>query len=284
MECASPPRHSQAAFYVVVSGICLEVLCTVSAFAGLVLGLGFPNLRAAAALGLTGAVVGLAAAGCYPCCCAVRGQGAYVGFAALACAFSLAALIAAAAVNDETPCVRHDCYQEMFGECAKCSGGKRGCEPSLAYECSHGSDFRSELLTWRFCDGVRYCSNWDEDCSKSGSSDDGWFWGFANVKDCEDMYGVAGSRLWSRVATILAAIVGLAFRGVAIAALAASPEPSAFEMQLARPEVLGIELAPVVSHVVVAEPHGGGAYPDPHGAMPRAVPVHPDSKLPVYIK
>ncbi|KAJ1446051.1 hypothetical protein M885DRAFT_274249 [Pelagophyceae sp. CCMP2097] len=77
--------------------------------------------------------------------------------------------------------------QEMFGECAKCSGGKRGCEPSLAYECSHGSDFRSELLTWRFCDGVRYCSNWDEDCSKSGSSDDGWFWGFANVKDCESV-------------------------------------------------------------------------------------------------
>eukprot|EP00632_Arachnochrysis_sp_CCMP2950_P001911 CAMPEP_0185703894 /NCGR_PEP_ID=MMETSP1164-20130828/15723_1 /TAXON_ID=1104430 /ORGANISM="Chrysoreinhardia sp, Strain CCMP2950" /LENGTH=318 /DNA_ID=CAMNT_0028371217 /DNA_START=9 /DNA_END=965 /DNA_ORIENTATION=- len=272
MGCEAPAADQKLSYYTVILGIAVESICLIIALVGCFMGLGFETYRAAGALALTGAIAGVSTMSSYPCCCTRgRGRPAFVGFVALASVFTLIALGLAASAGNETPCVKHDCYWDAgVNGCLMCEDRhKDDCDPDRSYFCTHDDD---AFLGYQRCLEVKYCSNWDDDCSKSGVDDDHWFWGYETKRDCEAANHVPEARRGSRAATLAATVIALVLRAVVVAVVCTAPVPPPWDPPRTAPDsslghgpagdpsipvVTGIELAPMVT-VVRHEPYNSG--------------------------
>lgn len=226
MGCDTPPSEGRSAYNLVLCNICTELLCLILSCIGTVFGMGFPMLRAAGSLSIVSSIVALSTVSSYPCCCVLGGRSAFSWFIALSLVFCFIAFCLAAAAGGETPCVNQDCFQPdmMFGgtTCTKCEDeGKHDCDPKLSYACSHLlEDFVGEP-----CANVKYCANWDPDCSKSGGDDDAWFYGFESSDDCEEFHGVGFLRGYAQGLLITASLLTGILRTWAVVAVLKAPKP-----------------------------------------------------------
>lgn len=221
MTCCEAPLASQKRVYhVMVTAIMVETLCMALSLVGCALAVGFQVLLFAGGLSFFSSVVGLTTMSAYTCCCvnAERpGRRRFVTSLTFAVVLATIAIVYAS-ISDDSPCVRHTCHAQR---CQKCDDkGRSGCDPKHSYYCTH-----DEYLP--ICGNVKWCSTWDSDCSKSGYSDDGSWWGYETRRSCEDSLNVKKARNVALYTILTGLIVTLCARIACAAIVFVVPPPGA---------------------------------------------------------